>query len=964
VTASGAFARLGRSVRAAPPRAYGQSVLLAASVACLAALPLALARATGGEAAFCLANALLLVVILRAPPESRGAFLVAGFFGNAVARLATGDATPSGFGLAFCDSVEVATAVALIRWRRGASGSGRGNGKLAEITLLAAVVAPALAATLAAALSRGSDTRLFAAAWLAWYARDALGMAVIVPFGIALEYRATLALFRREALAQTLLTLGILFCVLYFVFELTTFPRIFLVFPVFVFVAFRLGVAGAALATLLTAIVAFAATFSGHGPLAFCHAAAPLEQLYDLQSFLTISAWTMLPIVAVMRDREALLAQLHERWSALSDSHDELERSNARIGGLIALQEAITAGLPSRQNVIDVILSYAQQQTSALGAVMQRVEGDVLVYEVATGALAGAVGARVARGASLSGLCSTSNEVLYCSDVEKDSRVDVAACNRLGIRSMIVVPLASDGVVSGVLKVASDRRDAFGTLDILNLRLAARQLASAMRAASSYGRMELAEAEAQATIENLAEAVVVFDGEGTVLRHNAAAERVLGLSKQQVEAWASEEPVFAVDVDENELSYEERPVRRSLRTGVPERDVVVGVGRLGVDRRWISMTVTLVAGSRGPQVERCILSARDVTQLQRSELEQREYARQLSSLHLIASQVTKSGKEQIEAALALCREELDLDWAYIGVIDDARAELVIESSVGSDGESGPQAVGARLSLDRTLIGRVLASRDVLAIADLAPLLENEPSVVVNGSWGAYIAVPIWVADRVYGAIGFTSHRARPNGFLASERDFVRITGDLIASAIERRVQRERLDALAHSDALTGLPNRLVFEDRLARTLLAAKRYEEAFAVLYVDLDGFKGINDTYGHGAGDEVLRTVARRLEAVVRESDTVARIGGDEFLILAPKVRTWSDASDLAWRVVEAMRVPIAINGSLRTMSASVGASVYPEDAGDAEMMVRRADAALYRAKSTGKDSVGFARELALTP
>ena len=938
-------------------------MLLAATVWCLAALPLVLARASGGAAAFCLANAMLLVVILRAPAESRGAFLVAGFVGNAAARLATGDATFDGLGIAFCDSVEVATALALIRWRRGANGSGRGNGKLAEMTLLSAAVAPALAATLAAALSSGSDLPLFGAAWSAWYVRDALGMALVVPFGIALEYRAAVALFRREALAQTVLTLGVLFCVLYFVFELKTFPRIFLVFPVFVFVAFRLGVAGAALAVLLTAIVGFAATVSGHGPLAFGHAAVPLQQLYALQSFLTIGAWTMLPIVAVMRDREALLAQLHERWTALSESHDELERNNARVGGLIALQEAITAGLPSRQDVINVILSYAQEQTSALGAVMERVEGDMLVYEVATGALAGAVGARVARGTSLSGLCSTSNEVLYCSDVEKDGRVDVAACNRLGIRSMIVVPLASDGAVNGVLKVASDRRDAFGAPDILNLRLAARHLSSAMRAASSYRRMELAEAEAQATIENLAEAVVVFDGAGTVLRHNAAAERVLGLSKQQVEAWASEEPVVVVDIDENELSYEERPVRRSLRTGVSERDVIVGVGRLGIDRRWISMTVTLVAESGVPQVQRCILSARDVTQLQRSELEQREYARQLSSLHLIASQVTKTGKEQIDAALALCREELDLDWAYIGVIDDARAELVIESSVGSDGESGPQALGARLSLDRTLIGRVLASRDVLAVADLTPVLEKS-AIVVNGSWGAYIAVPIWVADRVYGAIGFTSRRARPNGFLASERDFVRITGDLIASAIERRLQRERLDALAHSDALTGLPNRLVFEDRLAQTLLAAKRYEEAFAVLYVDLDGFKGINDTYGHGAGDEVLRVVARRLEAVVRESDTVARIGGDEFLILAPKVRTWSDASDLAWRVVEAMRVPIAINGTLRTMSASVGASVYPEDGDDAEMMVRRADAALYRAKSTGKDSVGFARELALTP
>ena len=110
-------------------------------------------------------------------------------------------------------------------------------------------------------------------------------------------------------------------------------------------------------------------------------------------------------------------------------------------------------------------------------------------------------------------------------------------------------------------------------------------------------------------------------------------------------------------------------------------------------------------------------------------------------------------------------------------------------------------------------------------------------------------------------------------------------------------------------------------------------------------------------------MQTVARRLEAVVRESDTVARIGGDEFLILAPKVSSWSDASDLAWRVVTAMREPITIDGTPRTISASVGASVYPEDGGDAGTMIERADAALYRAKLAGKNSVGFAREIALT-
>ncbi len=473
--------------------------------------------------------------------------------------------------------------------------------------------------------------------------------------------------------------------------------------------------------------------------------------------------------------------------------------------------------------------------------------------------------------------------------------------------------------------------------------------------------MELAEAEAQATIDNLTEAIVVFAADGTVLRHNAAAERVLGLTTRQVRSWASDTKVV-VDVDERELACEERPVERALRTGTPQRDVVMGIGAFGAGRRWISMSVALVASTAGSQAGRLILSARDVTALQRSELEQREYARQLGSLHLIASQTTGTGKEQTEAALRLCREELKLDWGYLGVVDTLRSELVLDISVGAKEEDAPQARGARIPLERTLIGRVLETPDVLAVSDLARLLEHDSSIVVNGRWGAYIAVPIRVAGAVYGAMGFTGRLARPDGFLASERDFVRITAELIGSSIERRLQRERLDALAHRDTLTGLPNRLVFDDRLHQTVLFSKRYGERFAILYIDLDGFKAVNDTYGHGTGDAVLRTVARRLETVVRDSDTVARIGGDEFLILTPKIDSLNDASELAWRVVTEMRLPMTVGGLDHTLSASVGASVFPEDGDDAETIVKSADAALYRAKLAGKNAVALAREAVL--
>lgn len=958
MTASKSFARAARGLRALPLEAYRTSSLVALAVGCAAALPLLLPRGPGGMPTFWLANAVLLVAILRARPESCNRFLFAGLVANVFARLAAGDTTLGGAGHALVNVIEVAAAVALVRWRRGVHGSGSGANKLQEITLLSAIVAPAIGATLLTIFSQSHAPGHAGFAWINWYLRDAFGMAVIVPFGIALEWRSLISIFRRRALLETTLVFGSLFAVDWFVFVLPAFPRLFIIFPVFVFVAFRLGIPGAAVSIVITAAIAAVAMATGRGPLVSAHASS-IERLFGIQMFLTVATWTMLPIAAVLRDREALLAQLRERWSALAESHGALEERNVRIAELTALTEEITEALPSRGAVIEVVLQYAQRQTQAVGAVMERLSGDVFVYEAAIGSLAGSIGATVARAGSLSGRCADQNEVLRSDDTESDDRVDRAACRRLNIRSMIVVPIAIDGVVSGVLKVASERARAFDEHHVLCLQLAASHLASAMRAAHEYYRMEVAQAEAQATIENLTEGVVVFGADGAVLRYNEAAERIMRLTKEQLERWASEvNTVF--DVNGYELAAEDRPVRRALRTGEAQRDVVIGVGETGVDRRWTSMTIVPVNFADGPQTDRFILSARDVTELQQSELDYRNTTRRLRALHLIASRISHSGREQIDAALTLCREELGLDWGYIGVIDESGSAFVLESSVGTDGVPGPRTVGSRLPLRETLIGRVLETRDVLALPDLAVALEPHLPSTENGTWGAYIAVPITVASKIYGAIGFIGRLARSSAFPESDREFVRITGDLIGSAIERRLQAERLDALAHADALTGLPNRLVFEDRLAQTVLASKRHGEPFAVLYFDLDGFKAINDTYGHGAGDEVLRTVARRLEGVIRESDTVARIGGDEFLILAPKVRSWADASDLAWRVVRSIRDPIAVNGVEHLISASVGASVYPEDGATADEMVKRADAALYRAKSAGKNSVGFAREL----
>jgi diguanylate cyclase (GGDEF)-like protein len=166
----------------------------------------------------------------------------------------------------------------------------------------------------------------------------------------------------------------------------------------------------------------------------------------------------------------------------------------------------------------------------------------------------------------------------------------------------------------------------------------------------------------------------------------------------------------------------------------------------------------------------------------------------------------------------------------------------------------------------------------------------------------------------------------------------------------------RLEKQAMNDELTGLPNRRLFADRLSYSLAAAIRQESCLAVIYLDLDGFKLVNDTLGHSVGDELLRRVAERLRRRVRASDTFARIGGDEFMLVATPIRNAKEAELIAHELLTQFCNPFAVNGHELMLTASIGMSLYPGDALEAEQLVQQADTAMYVAKSTGKNKIVF--------
>jgi diguanylate cyclase (GGDEF)-like protein/PAS domain S-box-containing protein len=172
----------------------------------------------------------------------------------------------------------------------------------------------------------------------------------------------------------------------------------------------------------------------------------------------------------------------------------------------------------------------------------------------------------------------------------------------------------------------------------------------------------------------------------------------------------------------------------------------------------------------------------------------------------------------------------------------------------------------------------------------------------------------------------------------------------------RKLLENQLENLAHFDALTNLPNRTLLDDRLKLALAYAKREKKTIAVMFVDLDLFKEINDLYGHEVGDVVLKQVALKLSACVRESDTVARLGGDEFIILLPMIETEDDAIFVANKIVQAIAQPIITAQASLHVTASIGIAIYPQHGMDEKMLMLNADMAMYQAKRRGKNQAQF--------
>jgi diguanylate cyclase (GGDEF)-like protein/PAS domain S-box-containing protein len=240
-----------------------------------------------------------------------------------------------------------------------------------------------------------------------------------------------------------------------------------------------------------------------------------------------------------------------------------------------------------------------------------------------------------------------------------------------------------------------------------------------------------------------------------------------------------------------------------------------------------------------------------------------------------------------------------------------------------------------------------------------PVAVPFPASTVLSEQGAIRGISMIIpgAGRPFGAL-----TALPVGrpcFTEEEVGFLQVVANMLATAIERRRAEELNQRRAYYDALTGLPNRSLMENHLSLALAQAERHSGMVALMYLDLDRFKEINDTLGHPVGDHLLKVVSERISACVREGDTFARMGGDEFTVLLPEIDTLEKVTGVAERIISAFIPPFQIAGQELNVSASIGIALYPHAGRDAETLLRNADSALYRAKEQGKNTFCFFSE-----
>ncbi len=444
-------------------------------------------------------------------------------------------------------------------------------------------------------------------------------------------------------------------------------------------------------------------------------------------------------------------------------------------------------------------------------------------------------------------------------------------------------------------------------------------------------------------------AIIVQDEAGLVNRWNRAAERMFGWSEREVIGRQS--PSVPSDKRDEKARFLDR-----IRRG--EEFLDVEALRQRRDGKLIAVSISAAPLRNADGVP-------DGSVMILADASERKRAEKLQLLEHMITRVLSESQSVDEALREVLRTFCEIaDWAYGArwVLNEADQKLdcvetwhIQSPAIAAFGEFNRSGQRDYKPRKGGLLRGVWATGELVWMEDVSveKTLSRSAELAIAGLHAA-LAFPVLILGKFYGVIEFfsTQPRARDESLIRIARSI----GSQIGQFIARKEAEQNLTFFANHDTLTGLPNRVMFGQHLAQALARAQRNTRMIAVLFVDLDRFKVINDTLGHDAGDQLLQQVAGRLRSCLREGDTIARQGGDEFVVLVEDMVDAGQAVGVAQKILENVAQPYVVSEQEFHVTASVGVSVYPEDASDVQALLKNADMAMYRAKDAGKNNFQF--------
>ena len=430
-------------------------------------------------------------------------------------------------------------------------------------------------------------------------------------------------------------------------------------------------------------------------------------------------------------------------------------------------------------------------------------------------------------------------------------------------------------------------------------------------------------------LDLLLDAVCVVDAEGRFAFVSAACERIFGYTPEEMVGKAMIDMVVPED---------------RARTLAAADEIMAGDLKPHFENRYMrkdGRTVHIMWSARWSEADQLRFAvARDITERKRAE-----------SLHVALYAISEAAHAATDLASLFQRvhqiigELLPAPSLFVALYDASTGQLQFPYHVDEHFDS-PAPVDLAAALCSELIR---TGQPLLSPPETQPALSKELRAAGELSSFCWLGVPLSAQQGVIGALVLKSSGAAR--YTENDKELLQFVANQVVTAIERRQLYGRLQHMAKHDELTGLPNRALLLDRLGAALARARRNEGRLCVLYLDLDNFKQVNDSFGHAAGDLLLQEVAARLKRCVRDTDTVARMGGDEFVVVLENIKRPEHASIVSEKIREILGRPVNMEGRSLSIVTSIGAALYPEDGEGEAQLLKHADEAMYVAKGGGR-------------